>query len=65
LKREEKSVTIPFLKVGPGIIQLLTPGLPDFSWYVIPKPEKCTKSTQNVPNSHKISQMTIKISNVH
>jgi hypothetical protein len=19
------------------------PGLPDFSWYMIPKPEKCTK----------------------
>jgi hypothetical protein len=32
-------------------------GLPDFSWYVIPKPEKCTKWTQNVPNGHKFSQM--------
>jgi hypothetical protein len=30
----------------PGNDSLL---LPDFSWYVIPKPEKCTKSTQNVP----------------
>jgi hypothetical protein len=29
-------------------------GLPDFSWYVIPKPEK------NVPNQHKMYQMVIK-----
>jgi hypothetical protein len=35
-------------------------GLPDFSWYMIPKPEKCTKLTQNVPNGHKISQMSVK-----
>jgi hypothetical protein len=38
------------------------PGLPDFCWYVIPKPEKCTKSTQNIPNGHKISQMSLKYS---
>jgi hypothetical protein len=31
-------------------------GLPDFSWYMIPKPEKCTKGTQTIPNGHKISQ---------
>jgi hypothetical protein len=29
---------------------------------VIPKPEKCTKSTQNAPNGHKISQISIKFS---
>jgi hypothetical protein len=35
-------------------------GLPDFSWYMIPTLEKCTKWTQYVPNGHKISQMSIK-----
>jgi hypothetical protein len=29
------------------------PGLPDFSWYMIPKPEKRTKWIQNVPNGKK------------
>jgi hypothetical protein len=45
------------------------PGLPDFSWYMIPKPEKmyqkdskCTKWIQNVPNGHKICQIAIKYS---
>jgi hypothetical protein len=28
-------------------------GLPDFSWYMIPRPEK------NVPNEHKMYQMVI------
>jgi hypothetical protein len=28
-------------------------GLPDFSWYMIPKPEK------NVPNEHKMYQMVM------
>jgi hypothetical protein len=37
-------------------------GLPDFSCYMIPKPEKCTKVTQNVPNIHKISQISVKYS---
>jgi hypothetical protein len=37
-------------------------GLPNVSWYMIPKLEKCTKRTQNVPNGHKISQMYIKYS---
>jgi hypothetical protein len=32
--------------------------LPDFSWHVIPRPEKCTKSTQYVPDGHNISQMS-------
>jgi hypothetical protein len=38
------------------------PGLPDFSWHVVPKPEKCTKSTQNAPNDHKIAQVSEKYS---
>jgi hypothetical protein len=37
-------------------------GLPDFSWCMIPKPEKCTKRTQNVPNGHKISQISTSFS---
>jgi hypothetical protein len=28
------------------------PGLPDFSWYKIPKREKCTKLPQTIPNVH-------------
>jgi hypothetical protein len=35
-------------------------GLPDFSWYVVPKQEKCTKSTQDVPKGHKIHQISLK-----
>jgi hypothetical protein len=35
-------------------------GLTDFSCPMIPKPEKCTKWTKNVPNGHKISQMSLK-----
>jgi hypothetical protein len=30
--------------------------------YMIPKPEKCTKRTQDVPNDHELSQMPIKYS---
>jgi hypothetical protein len=37
-------------------------GLPDFSWYMIPKTEKCTKWIQNVPMDHKIFQISIKFS---
>jgi hypothetical protein len=40
-------------------------GLPDFSWYMIPKPEKCTKQTQNVLNGHKISQISLNIPYCH
>jgi hypothetical protein len=37
--------------------------LPDFSWCMIPKSEKnCTQWTENVPNGHKISQMSLKYS---
>jgi hypothetical protein len=36
--------------------------LPDFYWYMIPKPEKWTKWAQNVPNCHKISPMSAKYS---
>jgi hypothetical protein len=34
-------------------IELFCPGLPDFYWYGVPKPESCTKDTQNVPNGIK------------
>jgi hypothetical protein len=43
-------------------------GLPDFCWYMIPKPEKmntkCTKWSRNIPNVHKILQMAIKYINI-
>jgi hypothetical protein len=29
-------------------------GMPDFSWYKIPKREKYTKLLQTIPNVHKI-----------
>jgi hypothetical protein len=32
-----------------------TSGLPDFSWYNIPKQKKYTKGPHNVPNGHKIT----------
>jgi hypothetical protein len=35
-------------------------GLPDFSWWMIPKPEKFTKRTGNEPNGHWIFQMSLK-----
>jgi hypothetical protein len=38
--------------------------LPDFSWHIIPKPLKCSKSTQNVPNQHKMYQIVLKYPNV-
>jgi hypothetical protein len=37
-------------------------GLPDFSRYTIPKPEKSTKRTQKLPNGNKISQISVKYS---
>jgi hypothetical protein len=37
------------------------PGLPDVSWYNIPKWEKYTKWPQNIPNGHKIYQMEAKL----
>jgi hypothetical protein len=40
----------------------LRAGLPDFSWYVIPKQEIITKSTQISSNGHKLSQMAVKYS---
>jgi hypothetical protein len=39
-------------------------GLPDFSWYNIPKREKYTKWLQNIPNGYKIYQMAIKYTNI-
>jgi hypothetical protein len=37
-----------------------TAGLPDCSWYNIPKREKYTKLHQSIPNGHKIYQMAVK-----
>jgi hypothetical protein len=49
--------------LAPGrLTRLRVLGLPDFSWYMVPKPEKCTKSTQNVPNGYKITQISLKYS---
>jgi hypothetical protein len=59
--RHEVGAYESFKKLASDAYYLL-PGLPDFCWYVIPKAEKCTKSTQNVPNGHKISQMCLKYS---
>jgi hypothetical protein len=44
---------------GPGESELF-PGLPDFSWYNIPKLGKYTKLSPNIPNVHKIYQMAVK-----
>jgi hypothetical protein len=58
---------------------ICTSGLPDFSWYNIPKPEKIcryiykmyqmatkyTKCQQNIPNGNKIYQMAVNILNGH
>jgi hypothetical protein len=37
-------------------------GCQKFFWFMEQKPEKCKKSTPNVPNCHKISQMSLKYS---
>jgi hypothetical protein len=34
-------------------------GLPDFSWYNIPKREKYTKLSQNIPNDRKMLLVAI------
>jgi hypothetical protein len=39
-------------------------GLPDFSWYMIPKPEICTKWSQSISKACKIFQMVIKYINI-
>jgi hypothetical protein len=35
-------------------------GLPDFSWYNIPKLENTPKRLQKIPNGHKIHEMAVK-----
>jgi hypothetical protein len=42
------------MDVALSILQLCDPGLPDFSWCMIPKPAK------SVPNDQKMYQMVIK-----
>jgi hypothetical protein len=37
------------------------PGLPDFSWYMPPKPEK-VPNVNKILTGHKISQMSVKYS---
>jgi hypothetical protein len=37
-----------------------TAGLPDFSWYKMPKREKYTKLPQTIPNGYEIYQMAMK-----
>jgi hypothetical protein len=50
---------------------LFRTGLPEFSWYVLPKPgkmcqinTKCTKWSENFPNVRKVIQMVIKYVNI-
>jgi hypothetical protein len=41
-------------------LQKIIPGLPDLSWYRIPKREKYTKCPRNIFNGRKILQMAVK-----
>jgi hypothetical protein len=41
----------------------LRSGLPDFSWYNIPKRGKYNKLLLNIPNGHKIYQIALKYTN--
>jgi hypothetical protein len=57
------NITVGYFKAPfSTFVAMPSSGLPDISWYRISKPEvKCTKSTQNVPNGHKISQVSVNI----
>jgi hypothetical protein len=44
-------------------MNVCTSGLPDLSWYMIPKLEKCTKWAQIVPNGDKRSHISKNIPN--
>jgi hypothetical protein len=48
-------------KFGGRFLNCSQSGLPDFSWYIIPN-RKNVQKTQNVPNGHKISQISVKYS---
>jgi hypothetical protein len=52
-------VRFQFSAVKISMIAFGRQGCRIFSWCTIPKPEKCTKGTQNVPNGHRISHMSI------
>jgi hypothetical protein len=46
------------LPIGKTIYRLIKSGLPDFSWYMLPKREKIVPNEhKNVQNSYKIFQM--------
>jgi hypothetical protein len=51
--RKRIEVVYSFVKMRPES------GLPDFSWYTLPK-----RGNNNFKNSHKINQMSIKYSNI-
>jgi hypothetical protein len=73
-KRAAKSFFSPFSKekkwsfitISAGTVENQWPrtyvglGMPDFSWYNIPKREKYTNWPNNVLNGHKIYQITTK-----
>jgi hypothetical protein len=51
-----------------GTLTLFRPGLPDFSWYTLPKREEIYQMTRNCmkgPNCHKIYQTAIKYTKSH
>jgi hypothetical protein len=63
----KRYLTLEDLKLYFGLV----PGLPNFSWCVIPKQEKmyqmstiCTERSQNIPNIHNVFLMAIKYINI-
>jgi hypothetical protein len=54
----------PIYFVTKAIFPYLESGLPEFSWYNIPKRGKYTKLAQNKPNGQKIYQMAANRPNV-
>jgi hypothetical protein len=57
-KKNRRVAEKPFQKRG--LNHEWQPGLPDFSWYNIPKLGKCTELPFSVLNNNKIYQMTVK-----
>jgi hypothetical protein len=48
------------LTTSADVARTYNAGLPDFSWFKIPKQGKYTKLPQNIPNGHKIFPMAVK-----